>query len=317
MPRGHLKKDKALDAKSRRGGHSKNPQKGERTKRITNKKPGGSRVLRYEDGYEDWSYDYEEDRFGILFDDDDDNWTPVAKQNTRAGKKREDEIDECGICYDEKPVLQLTRSCNHVKSCFDCFRHYYIVAAQRNVGNYPLRCWHPACSFRLLHTTQIENFARTPQEMKRHYRLSTLARAQKDGKMVAHCPKCDHPRAFSPKKEPVRVFCCLECGKLVAVMLNDSDRSLHILLFGGGGRRDPDALKGLLSTLDHLEADSVGPNDGWALCPSCHIIISKGNGCDHMHCSCGRNFSWKQAKEAVKKIRFLAGCLVVEPSYVP
>jgi hypothetical protein len=34
-------------------------------------------------------------------------------------------------------------------------------------------------------------------------------------------------------------------------------------------------------------------------CPRCHVAIEKNNGCDHMHCKCGLDFSWQGAEAGI------------------
>jgi hypothetical protein len=316
MPRGYLKKDNDVGAKGRRGGNSRKLQKKEHPKRNQRKKPAASTSLGYLYRDDDWSYDYIQDRLGIMSEEDG-YWLPEPKKPEKEKEQSPKEIGECGICYDTKPLMQLSKSCHHAKACYKCFRQYYIVTAQKDIANYPLRCWHPACSFRKLHVDQAKQFASNSRELKQHYRLSTMARAKEQGKMVANCPNCDHPRAFSKNRSRLRVFSCQECKKSVEVMFDEEDRNLHNLLFGAG-RNVLDELREITQAVESLEADSFGNNQGWALCPRCHTIISKGYGCDHMNCTlCGSRFNWSEAKETVRRIRQAAKCLVTEPAYIP
>ena len=63
-----------------------------------------------------------------------------------------------------------------------------------------------------------------------------------------------------------------------------------------------DGITHVMTTIAAVEAmgnDAFGRNDGWAKCPRCKIVISKGDGCDHMHCVCGMDFSWSVARRKV------------------
>jgi hypothetical protein len=62
--------------------------------------------------------------------------------------------------------------------------------------------------------------------------------------------------------------------------------------------REKDVLKHwktIIKVMGGIQSDAIGRNDGWTRCPSCRIMISKGDGCFHITCVCGREFHWEES----------------------
>jgi len=59
-----------------------------------------------------------------------------------------------------------------------------------------------------------------------------------------------------------------------------------------------------IRALENMGSDNIGMNDGWARCPRCSILISKGDGCEHMWCTyCDYGFDWDVTQEKKRQIR--------------
>ena len=82
------------------------------------------------------------------------------RKNSRNELKKEAHKDpimyptgECPICFAEGPVVPINSGnglvagcCSwHDAACFKCLQRIYIIDAQNDVSNYPLRCYHPQC----------------------------------------------------------------------------------------------------------------------------------------------------------------------------
>jgi hypothetical protein len=181
----------------------------------------------------------------------------------------------CPICFEYKTnLLVLMKNCHHPPACVQCLRELYIKQAQQNVQNYPLRCFDPSCT-RLVRDTQIQQLARNQEEIKKHYRLCVLQKSYKCAQQVSNCPNCDHPYHVRRSKQrlSVRQVRCRCCHTEYALPSTDEKNST-------------------IYVLESIVVDQKGINDGWCICPKCRMIISKGNGCDHIACPCGCHFSF-------------------------
>jgi hypothetical protein len=132
---------------------------------------------------------------------------------------------------------------------------------------------------------------RSDEEAGRHYRLAELAKAYRGTQRVVHCPGCDHPKrcAYTYGTEVQ----CRRCrAKFRAFDPNEAQVTTK---------------KTTMEAVENFAADDKGVNDGWARCPSCKIIISKGSGCDHVACPCGRHFFFSEWKAAPRSEAQKAG----------
>jgi len=187
-------------------------------------------------------------------------------------------IAECAICFEETPVLCLSRKCRwHDAACSKCLRRVYVINAQNVTKNYPLCCFHPQCGQPVI-AAQLEKhklFA-SEAEVKKHYKMVILAKIKNtEGMRTVHCPWCEIPKGIRDLCRD-RKYNCKNCSHPYLVLLDYA--TIH--------------------ALEKIVKDDFGRNNGWARCPGCSILISKGGGCDHMVCgNCGLNFSWKKTAE--------------------
>jgi hypothetical protein len=202
----------------------------------------------------------------------------------------QEKLSECVICCEQAPLIKLMKNCQHPDACRDCLRKIYVSNAQKDVKSYPLKCFDPLCRLLIRDICFAEKgIIENEKEMAKHHRLATLAKAYRvPGSIPLHCPDCDHPRLVNKEKMRfgLHVFTCLNCAGNFA-----ADSTGAVL----------DEMTVLV--LEKLPADDYGQNEGWAVCPKCRVLISKGYGCDHMVCICGHNFGWEEAREAVKKLK--------------
>lgn len=102
-----------------------------------------------------------------------------------------------------------------------------------------------------------------------------------EGMKTVHCPKCDAPRGVGKLGDEDKVFGCRNCKCLYLVSPSYA----------------------IIRALENMKSDKIGINDGWANCPGCNILISKGDGCEHMVCLyCDHEFYWDDAQEKKDKI---------------
>jgi len=168
-------------------------------------------------------------------------------------------------------------------ACYQCLRKIYVSLAHEDISNFPLKCFHPSC-VRLVRETQLlkHHLVRSEEELAKHHRLSVLRKAYAGSKLVAHCPTCDHPKHLSSVQRLQGVI-CKSCKTLYEI----EDQHTQ--------------LSSTMEAVEKFGRDKIGINNGWANCPKCGLIISKGDGCDHMHCICGHDFSWYTAKKNRKE----------------
>lgn len=210
-----------------------------------------------------------------------------APSATKDNTAREDAvtypIGECAICFNEGPVVCLSNNCRwHATACHQCLHRVYVTKAQQSTKRYPLTCFHPLCDQRV-QAAQMEkhNLFASPAEAKKHHDMVVLSRIQKtDGMRTVHCPECDTPKGIRKLGDKERTFGCKNCNYVYLVS----------------------PFYATIRALENMKSDDFGINDGWAKCPHCGIMISKGDGCEHMFCSyCNHGFCWDEAQEKKKK----------------
>ncbi|KAL7564289.1 hypothetical protein ACA910_014352 [Epithemia clementina (nom. ined.)] len=301
MPSGYLKHQKGTSRKVARGGGSHRPRLplhvGEKHSDAgrANKQP-----TRWTLGSEDDFFCYQsycsEDRepyseYDYYFDDNREKSDSTLQQDQdsfavdteSSVKKSEAPPSSCFCpicCEDSVPLISLMNTCRklHDPVCYGCLRRLYVVDAQQSVTNYPLCCFHPNCKTPVGHV-QLTSYrlVQSPGELTRYFRFMELAKGHRGGEATAtaHCPKCDHPRTFKSSGGPNRLFGCRKCHFEFVIPEHQS----------------------LVQAMEDLGTDEIGPNRGWAHCPRCKMLISKGDGCDHMTCGmCGNHFSWLEAR---------------------
>mmetsp|Transcript_30779 Transcript_30779/g.46683 ORF Transcript_30779/g.46683 Transcript_30779/m.46683 type:complete len:297 (+) Transcript_30779:49-939(+) len=290
MPRGHFKNKSFVSEKIRRGGGSKKDKNTNLARQSSRSKTRQCFTFTQDDIC-DYSYGNDD---SLLYDNDDMLYDKTFKSESRVDiPMKPIYTSECTLCFEQKPLMKLMKSCQHQSACHDCLYRFYIQIAQQDISMYPLKCWHPACSSRLLQNEQIQKLVKSKEELTKHYRLSVLASARRKSKLTADCPSCEHPVAFPPRRQKsdmflyVRAFTCLECSKPFKV--EDSSYQSTIL------------------ALDRMSRHNC--HDGWAQCPRCRMVISKNGGCSHMTCICGQHFDWREVEEKLRTKRSFAKML--------
>jgi len=116
------------------------------------------------------------------------------------------------------------------------------------------------------------------EEKTKHEEMMMLAKIHKLHLRTAHCPFCNFPSGVGKRlgkgnekdKDKEHIRTCAKCNK--NYMLSPFCATYRAL-------------------------NKMG-KDGYAKCPKCGILISKGAGCDFMRCGgCGFCFSWERAKQ--------------------
>jgi len=267
MPRGYLKHNRGVCKKKARGGASRHWNINNE-KDPPNEKERCRKSPRY--GSEDEVFD------DIVLAPS----TDTAKRNTCLedhGIKYP--TRECAICFNKRPVITLSKKCQwHHAACKECLRKFYV---HNTWGSYPLKCFNPCCD-QSVHAAQLEkhNIFYSTVEVREYHEKHILAKINKSkGLRTVMCPKCEAPRGvkkFSSDKD--HMFGCV----------NPECRTKYYV----------SPFYATLRCLDNMKSDKMGINDGWVRCPQCDILISKGDGCEHMDCVyCGEFFLWDEAIE--------------------
>merc|ERR1712008_74985 len=102
-----------------------------------------------------------------------------------------------------------------------------------------------------------------------------LEKAYSRTRSIVYCPQCEFPKIVNSQN----IVTCRQCKFMYRAINNDETNIMTTI-----------------TAIESIKSDNMGPNDGWAHCPKCKIIISKGAGCDHMRCVCGEEFSWSKSK---------------------
>ena len=179
-------------------------------------------------------------------------------------------IGECSVCWEVGELVPLFKSCNHDPQCQSCLRKLYVKQAQKDIFNYPLRCYHPYCK-RPIHEAQLINhgLVHTNKELSNHRRLTVLSRAHRCDKKVAYCPDCDFPRVVKNEE----IVSCRQCDTKFALLHGNIS-----------------TWQSTIAAIESFGTDNVDDCDSynsWAHCPNCKMIIVKDGGDDLMFCVCG------------------------------
>lgn len=215
-------------------------------------------------------------RNGYTYVNDNYEELSFSEKDTRSFRKSKGVVlKECQIYCEIRPLVPLLNKCNHAPVCHGCLREIYVNQAQQNVSNYPLQCYHPSCKKQVHEVHLIKhNLICSEKEFTKHHRLTVLGKAYSGSKDIVNCPQCEFPRIVNMQE----IVSCSQC-KIAFEVAHDMHTNRQTTI----------------AAIESLRRDKMGSNDGWAHCPRCKIIISKGDGCDHMTCVCGMNFSWIDA----------------------
>ncbi|KAL9182324.1 hypothetical protein ACHAXT_012976 [Thalassiosira profunda] len=266
MPRGYLKHNRGAGRKKALGGSS---GRGYNEKEFWQERGEKSSLILQRSMNEDFSLS---------------THNTTSECNDR--KAPTNQIGECSICFKQTPLACMSTKCKwHAAACSQCLRRVYVSDAKKSSKNYPLRCFHPLCD-QPVHASQLEKHSlfSSPSEVKTHHDMLIHARIEKAGGVfrTVLCPRCDTPRGLQLFDKD-RVYGCANCKKKYWV--------------------SPDYVT--IRTMENMKEDEFGTNDGWAKCPKCSILISKGDGCDHMWCVyCDHEFSWEEAQRRTNAIPF-------------
>jgi len=125
-------------------------------------------------------------------------------------------VSECVICCKQANLVQLMKNSQHESACLDCLRNMYVEMAQHNVGNYPLKCFHPSCGLLIRDTCLKEKgITCSNEEIAKHYQLTTLAKVYRHLDAVAvHCPHCNQPCIvnWNTVAKGLHIFHCFNCA---------------------------------------------------------------------------------------------------------
>ena len=210
---------------------------------------------------------------------------------------------ECTICFEIRPIIMMSNACTwHGGACFECSRRIYVMDAQKDQSNYPLQCYHPQCQVgikwgqlykhgliqskaekdkyhEMMNKNKLEQLRIIAQKQFEKTRAKFAEQVKsRDNLVSVSCPHCDKPKLLKRKDiASDKVFQCQHCKHSYLV--------------------SPDYAT--IAAIERCQGkDRVGDfSSGWAKCPSCGVIISKGYGCDHMSCFCGHSFSWTQSQQ--------------------
>jgi uncharacterized CHY-type Zn-finger protein len=139
---------------------------------------------------------------------------------------------------------------------------------------------------------QKHGLFKSKKELDKHQGLMAMAKmnrryTRQDELLMVDCPNCEASRIFPRntifQSDQDREFACFTCHKRFTIS----------------------PLYATIRALERMEADDSGRNDGWARCPRCSILISKGDGCPHMICGyCDHELSFDEAVDSVFKFPF-------------
>ena len=80
--------------------------------------------------------------------------------------------------------------CHHPQACYERLRLQYVVHAQEDAANYPLKCFWPGCE-RTLRDVQVRQFVENRHELEQHYEM--------EGRTT-------HQRTYQRKEEERRIL---------------------------------------------------------------------------------------------------------------
>jgi len=266
MPRGYLKHNKQAGRKKARGGSSK--QRGRNSAKPEAWRSRNNKLTKCIGAAKD------DTTVTSTFPEAEDDFAATNALPQAVTAKRQPmlyAVAECAICLETKPVISLSKHCQwHDSACYACLRRVYVTDAHRNPDKkkFPLCCFHPLCQ-NPVHLAQLQKHKLicSPAEIKKHHERLLLSKAStmKDP-LTVYCPHCDFPRVLKKlgKNDQTRACRSCQCPYLVS----------------------PDYCT--IRTLERLQNDAKGENNGWVRCPGqgCGVLISLGDGGSDMECAC-------------------------------
>lgn len=241
----------------------------------------------------------------------------IAKEHAAKKEEEENGLYECPICYDDKPLPQMyfIEACFH-RFCMDCIKMHLevtikegglvkkdavqvakegVITTTSNATDMGIRCPASGCA-NILTYNEIRHCATGILFEK--FEEILLSRAIDGSKDMKWCPKpgCGNAIFRSARDDKLAVCSngacgytfCFECGEEYHEAFSECSTYAEYLK-----ESQVHSAKSLSAAVAFHE---------WArtqdlrFCPSCHELIEKNKGCDHMYCTkCNTDFSWSEA----------------------
>jgi len=183
----------------------------------------------------------------------------------------------CGICFEEKPKKDFTKTCKYHPAdvCTDC----HLATWREQIVLYG-ECACVACGYPI-QATDLQKYSMELFNLLDKILLN-MALAEMN---VVYCPGKRCGAGMIGFKKNCRFLNCLECKVDFCTKCKEQhDRSVKCKQY----------LEGL--TKKTGKGNFKWKEGNTKLCPKCHSNIEKNEGCDNMHCAfCKHNFNWQHA----------------------
>eukprot|EP00039_Didymoeca_costata_P023970 m.8857 g.8857 ORF g.8857 m.8857 type:complete len:444 (+) comp3964_c0_seq1:121-1452(+) len=198
----------------------------------------------------------------------------------------------------------------HVVDC-DCGNP--ILASRRSIWFTRSTCRDNTCTARVLITPIVSNpGVRRMREIPcPHCRAIVKARNAKHqwSWVKAKCQSCTCDFEIPPSLPHMKVMNCSYCRNYmlrpVTIKTKTKVQCRHCLK--SATLIPPrDKMYKTLAALQRFDGrDQFGGNGGWGECPHCHILISKGDGCNSVRCICKKYIDWRVVQGTINQTAVL------------
>lgn len=203
----------------------------------------------------------------------------LAREESALGEKPDDIEVQCPICLSEVDDGYSLEGCSHL-FCKDCLLEQF-EASMRNFDAFPVLCSHVDCEAPIVLADMRALLSQEKLEELFRASLSSFVTSSNGKFRFCSTPDCPSIYRVAGPQESGEPFICGACNSETCTRCHLEYHPYitceRYKLF----KENPD-----LSLNDWAKGKDVKE------CPICKATIEKSDGCNHLHCRCGKHICW-------------------------
>ncbi|KAI6091201.1 hypothetical protein F4821DRAFT_255018 [Hypoxylon rubiginosum] len=183
------------------------------------------------------------------------------------------QVESCTGCGDQYPLNHLIKlDCNHYYCKGDCMDRM-VRTSLYSLQFQPVRCCNEITVQQLTEMNLDNHYAA-------HYAIRLEeAQSQSADRLYCHHTMCRDYIPYGLRGK--RAGTCIRCHRKTCKSCHQKSH------FGACDRSALEADRQALEPVHQLARE-----EGWQVCPNCHVIVDKMDGCDEIICACGAHFCY-------------------------